>query len=119
MCKSLISFIYFLNFNHTDNIDYSNVEDERNKEPLNVSELFKNILVIYNGETVALNTNVPYLFTLKYKITEKHEFNLNDFLPGYHFNIMNDCINDKKLNINVMKLKQLKMIYHILIHKMI
>ena len=103
------------NFNHTGNIDsddiklitdYCNYENvnvnvNENEHELNVSELFKNISIIYNCETVALNTNVPYLSTLKHKITEKHEFNLSDFFPKYHFNIMNDYKTDKKLTIRL------------------
>ena len=96
------------NFNHTGNIDsddikfiidYSMMDDKH--EELTIGELFKNISVIYNCETVALNTNIPYLFTLKHKITEKHEFYLSDFLPGYHFNIMNDYSSDNKLSIKL------------------
>lgn len=92
-------------FNHTGNIDSDDIKfiidySSENKE-MNVSELFKNISVIYNCERVALNTEIPYLFTLKYKITEKHEFNLSDFLPGYHFNIMNDYSSNNKLIIKL------------------
>ncbi len=94
------------NFNHTGNIDSNDIKFiiDYSKEPdiePNVSELFKNISVTYNGETVALNTNIPHLFTLKHKTPKNHEFDLSDFLPGYHFNIMNDCINDKKLSIKL------------------
>lgn len=92
-------------FNHTGNIDSDDIKfiidySSENKE-MNVSELFKNISVIYNCKTVALNSNIPYLFTLKYKITEKHEFDLSDFLPGYHFNIMNDYSSNNKLIIKL------------------
>lgn len=91
-------------FNHTGNIDSNDIKfiidyskEQETEHELNVSELFKNISIIYNCETVALNTNVPYLLTLKHKITEKHEFSLSDFFPKYHFNIMNEYKTDKKL----------------------
>ena len=59
-------------FNHTGNIDSDDIKliiDYSKKQEIepNVSELFKNISVIYNGEKVALNTDIPYLFTLKHK----------------------------------------------------
>lgn len=99
-------------FNHTGNIDSNDIkfiidysifnENGNDKdEELYVSEIFKNISVIYKNETVALNTHIPYLFTLKHKITEKHEFDFTDFFPGYHFNIMNDYVNDNKLVIRL------------------
>lgn len=102
------------NFNHTGSIDSDNIKFiidycSENKElngikgnkEMNVSELFKNISITYNCETVALNTNVPYLLTLKHDISSKHEFSLSDFFPNYHFNIMNEYKTDNKLTIRL------------------